>query len=97
MEGVVCGVLQGSVLGPLLFLIYISDLPNSLRVLKSILFGDDTSIYASRTSLPDMINVVNSDLKDISDWFKENKSALNISKPNFILFSRKKLYLQSYI
>ncbi len=98
MEEVVCGVPQSSVLGPLIFLIYINDLPNSLRALKSILFADDTSVYASRASLPDLINVVNSELEDIIDWFKENKLALNISKTNFILFSRKKiLYLQSNI
>ncbi len=96
MEKIVCGVPQGSVLGPLLFLIYVNDLPNSLKALKSILFGDDTSVYASKPYLPDLINVVNKELEDISDWFKANKLALNITKTNSMLFSRQKIYFLSY-
>ncbi len=96
MEKIVCGVPQGSVLGPLLFLIYVNDLPNSLKALKSILFADDTSVYASKPYLPDLINVVNKELEDISDWFKANKLALNITKTNSMLFSRQKIYFLSY-
>lgn len=83
-----CGVPQGSVLGPLLFLIYINDLSNVSDQLSKILFADDTSLFYSHQNPITLMNVVNKELEKIAKWFKINKLSLNIKKTNFILFGQ---------
>ena len=82
---VTCGVPQGSVLGPLLFLIYINDLPLSSSKLAFYLFADDTNIYYESESLDQLQSVVNRELKKVKMWLEVNKLLLNIDKTNFII------------
>ena len=86
---VTCGVPQGSVLGPLLFLLYINDLPNTSNLLKFHLFADDTNIYFSSKNLDAIQQTLNNELQAVSDWMNCNRLALNIKKTNFILFHSK--------
>ena len=81
-----CGVPQGSILGPLLFLIYINDIVNSSSVLSFILFADDTNILLAHKNLRELINIMNLELKNVSSWFKCNKLSLNISKTHIMHF-----------
>ena len=76
---------QSSVLGPLLFLIYINDMPNSLTHSKAILFADDTTIYISSNNVDNMFHKLNMDLVYLVDWFITNKLSLNVNKSNYLL------------
>ena len=90
---ITCGVPQGSVLGPLLFLLYINDLPNTLKLLSFHLFADDTNIYCSHKKLNDLELILNQELHAVAEWMKFNGLALSILKTNFVLFHSKKLKL----
>ena len=82
-----CGVPQGSILGPLLFIIYINDMSSTSDVLKFILFADDTNIFFSSSNLKHAQDVMNTELINLSEWFKVNKLSLNIMKTNYIVFT----------
>ena len=82
-----CGVPQGSVLGPLLFIIYTNDLPNCLAESNCILFADDTTVFRSSSNADYLASSIQNDLKSLYDWFCANKLSLNIGKTNFLLFS----------
>ena len=78
-------VLQGSMLGPILFLCFINDLPNC-TLLNAFLFADNTAVLASHKNLPDLVAIVNTELQKISNWLRSNRMAINVSKTKFILF-----------
>ena len=92
---VTCGVPQGSVLGPLLFLIYINDLPNVTKKLQFYLFADDTNIYCQSNTLESLVKTVNCELKLLKKWLDTNKLSLNIDKTNYIIFHSKSNKLPS--
>jgi retron-type reverse transcriptase len=85
-----CGVPQGSILGPLLFLIYMKDISNASSLLHFIMFADDTNVFMSNKSIDVLIKTINVELKHVGEWFKANKLSLNLQKTNFILFNSKR-------
>ena len=80
------GVPQGSVLGPLLFLLYINDLPNALKNCIANLFADDTCLLSNDSDLKLFETKVNTDLSNLSSWLKANKISLNEDKTEILLF-----------
>ena len=80
---------QGSVLGPLLFLIFCNDIYKVLEFCNCILFADDTTIYKTHTNERFLKWSINEDLKLISDWFKANKLTLNLNKTVCMLFNHR--------
>ena len=87
LRNVICGVPQGSILGPKLFIPYINDICNVSPVLKFILFADDTNIFCSRSDIVQLSIIVSNELDKLSEWFAVNKLSLNLSKTNFMLFT----------
>lgn len=98
-----CGVPQGSILGPILFLIFINDLPQCLSSSQCILYADDTTIISSHTKLDNLMSDLQTDLNCLNNWSSINKLKINVKKTCFMLFTcpqkqtsiPRSLYIQS--
>ena len=86
-EKIICGIPQGSILGPLLFLLYINDLVNVSRHCFSILFADDTNMFISGKNLEVLCSQLNEDLREIQEWLNCNKLSLNVLKTHYMIFT----------
>ena len=92
-EKVTCGVPQGSILGPLLFIIYINDMHNTLNNSTVYHFADDTNLLCSSKTQANIHKIANRELNNLYEWLCVNRLSLNVAKTEFIIFrpTRKRL------
>ena len=77
---VICGVPQGSIVGPVLFLIYVNDLFKESSPLMEVMFADNTNLFLSHKNIGILFAIINEELENVLTWFKSNKLSLNVDK-----------------
>ena len=86
-----CGVPQSSILGPLLFIIYMKDICNVSELLYTIMYADDINAIMSGNDLESLIQSVNTELCLLNTWLNVNKLSLNVNKTYFLVFHRARI------
>ena len=83
------GVPQGSILGPLLFLLYINDIQHSASTPQFLLYADDTALLYSAPTIDDLQVIINNSLPNVATWLNSNRLTLNVNKTTYQIFSIK--------
>ena len=96
VETINTGIPQGSVLGPLLFILYINDLINASKIFDVVLYADDATLLYSDSCINNLFNVVNNELNNIFQWTCANKLSLNIDKTKYMVISTKTVATSGY-
>ena len=91
------GVPQGSILGPLLFILYINDLPNALPNTHVTIYADDTSLFHFETNINNFKSKCNAELESLHQWCTSNLLTINIDKTGYIIFSSDKITVTNSI
>ena len=80
---VTCGSPQESILGPLMFLLYVNDSDHASKILNPIMFADDTKLFFSHSDINVLFGKMNKELTNVTDWFNANKLSLNVKKTKY--------------
>ena len=93
MKKITYGVPQGSILGPLLFIIYINDIPEISSIAKFILYAADANIIVTANTIEEVYNQITSLIDNLEDWVHCNGLTLNLKKTKYLIFSKSKVAL----
>lgn len=96
MRKLTTGVPQGSVLGPLMFLLYINDLAHVSKNLEFKLFADDTTVLYSNESLMNILEDAAIEMNVVFDWFFANKLCVNVDKTHFMFFAEEVVFVKNH-
>ena len=93
----ICPAIQGSILGPLLFISYINDIVNTTSLLELTLFADDTTLLFSHPDIASQNDIINIELQEICNWFQANKLSVNATRTNYMVLGTPRVQGNSLI